>query len=849
MKFYLVEGYHGGVTAMGRWGNKGYSQAPMWEFDHAVPTWLRDHVFRRLDSFPNYIVGLELEAITFEHWEKTNPRLIREIVERVRKGQLEILDGTYTQPYGHILSHEAIVRQFLYGQEVLQRILGTKSLTHYKQEHMFLPNMPGLLLEAGIKYAVLRSHIHHMGCCPAIDREFILWQGPDGESIPAVPNWFMDHYPYSYSEETVEKFEATAKERGIDRMLLSHGLDVCHDQDYIAEYAEQWQKTVDPASAAGHLCHEKFCLAEWPTLGISDATLEKLLQRGYEPISIAEFIDGYRTDGEARTFDADYFHYSFLWGTRGDCVLVAIKSAEASLYAAEVAQSLLSRIGGEGYPDEDQALEWAWKKVLEAQNHDIHVAPGSFSLSTGGFLPRMAEQWCRDAGQEAEGVLRRDTRDLVGHLATPAPQPHVVLFNPLSFHRSDPAEITIELPKGFARGFRLHCDGNEVPFDCLRFGRFSDGTLSRAEVVLAGDVPGFGFQAIAVEPAEDLPEMVRASTREVDTGAIEATVTENGTLAMLKLSADGMEYVSTERFDGNELAADFGGGPVRTGQGAGELTCVRGRYLTQFQARTTLGDKPVVTQLRFYAGCSRIDFETEIDFSFETATAQSGYIFEFDPFGAVRAHFDPAFDGEFFSDLALSVEKSARKITPGVSFGCMTDRQRGLTLINSGNMGYYRDQDGGGRLSLILAAGTESFWYGPYFLSEKIRFRYAVLPHQGDWAAARAPLRAAEFNTPIRAVTVPGNLPDPTRRSLLNISEETVMATALVQRGGRTFLRLWNSSPQEVSATVDCLFPLGDVAVTDIFGGNPRPLPVANGAVTLTFPPFAMRTLLLDKKS
>ena len=846
MKFYLAEGYHGGTTAMGRWGAMAYSQAPMWEFDRAVPDWLREHIFRRLDTFPGYKVGLELEAITFEHWAKTNPRLIEEIVDRVKAGQIEILDGTYTQPYGHVLSHESMARQFLYGQEALQRVLGTRSLTHYKQEHMFVPNMPGLLLAAGIRHAVLRSHIHHMGCCSAIEEEFILWQGPDGESIPTVPNWYADQCPYCFKDDTLRQFEATARTRGVERMLLSYGWDVCHDEDYIAEYAKKWQEGLDPDSPLAHLRHEKFVVGDWPTWGISDHMLQDFLDRGYEPTSLAAFIDSYGTDGKARRFDADYFQYSFLWGTHGDEALAAIRSAEASLYTAEVAQSLGTRLGGQGYPGDGAVLEEAWKKVMEAECHDIHVAPGSFTWGSAGFPARMATQWCQDAKQEADHILQRGVGDLVRQVTQPSPQPHLVLFNPLSGRRNDPAEVTIELPKGFGRGFRLHCDGSEVAYDCLRLGRFADGSVATADVVLAGDVPGFGFQAIAVEPADDVCAPVAASGHEVATEAIEAVVTDNGTLSALRLAGEG-DYVSTEHLQANELTADFGDGPVRSTDGDGRMTCLRGGYLTQFQAHTMLADKPVVKRLRFYGSGSRIDFETEIDFGLDSATERSGFAFDYDPFGAVRVHFDPAFAGEFFSDLPLSVEKSERKIAPGQSFGCVSDGRRGLTLINSGNMGYYRDPPDGSRLSLVLAAGVETFWWGPFFLSGKIVLRYALVPHRGGWIAARAPQRAAQFNTPIRATMLSGHLPDEASRSLLDVSDPAVLATAMVERTGRTFLRLWNSSPEQVPVTITCSFPLGGAAVTDLFGENREPLRVANGAMELVFPPFGMRTLVLDK--
>ena len=56
MRKYFADCYHGGVVMMDRWGEKGLHQAPIWEFGTNVPRWLREHVFRRLDSLPCYPV-------------------------------------------------------------------------------------------------------------------------------------------------------------------------------------------------------------------------------------------------------------------------------------------------------------------------------------------------------------------------------------------------------------------------------------------------------------------------------------------------------------------------------------------------------------------------------------------------------------------------------------------------------------------------------------------------------------------------------------------------------------------------------------------------------------------------
>ena len=144
---------------------------------------------------------------------------------------------------------------------------------------------------------------------------------------------------------------------------------------------------------------------------------------------------------------------------------------------------------------------------------------------------------------------------------------------------------------------------------------------------------------------------------------------------------------------------------------------------------------PVSIRLRFYQNSDRIDFHTKIDFDKDTSTKQSDeaghFYMEWDNVGAVRVHFNPSFPGEFFTDFPLSVERSSRQTIPGQSFGCLTNGDVGMTLINRGNIGYCRTPGKDIGLSLILASGNSAYRYGPYPLSGEIAFDYSLIPHRG----------------------------------------------------------------------------------------------------------------------
>ena len=130
----------------------------------------------------------------------------------------------------------------------------------------------------------------------------------------------------------------------------------------------------------------------------------------------------------------------------------------------------------------------------------------------------------------------------------------------------------------------------------------------------------------------------------------------------------------------------------------------------------------------------------------------------------------------------------------------------------------------------------------------KLRFRYSLFAHQGDWISARAVGCAAEVNTPVRASMIHGDLAVDMKRSLLHISEPAVLATALMQHNGMTFLRLWNSLPEPADVALSCCFPLNDVSLTDIYGQRAQPVKRTKDSFELAFSPFELKTLVLDPK-
>jgi len=101
------------------------------------------------------------------------------------------------------------------------------------------------------------------------------------------------------------------------------------------------------------------------------------------------------------------------------------------------------------------------------------------------------------------------------------------------------------------------------------------------------------------------------------------------------------------------------------------------------------------------------------------------------------------------------------------------------------------------------------------------RFRFALIPHEGDWRTIEAPKRAREFSAPPLFFDQGQPLPPLIRTS------DNLILEALRRDGGDLEVRLveWRGEPG--AAWVECLVPHQSARLTNLLGEEPRPLPPA----------------------
>lgn len=151
-----------------------------------------------LKKDPEAKVNFEWSACELNELAHRFPDVIQGIREAYQRGQLDFVDGAYSQAHMSTFGSESNWRQFQYGLEVFQQLVGEKIVVYASQEDQLAPQIPQILHDFGYKYMVMPAfpwrltitkgpfdllgspgYYLRKGC------EFINASALDGSSVPA----------------------------------------------------------------------------------------------------------------------------------------------------------------------------------------------------------------------------------------------------------------------------------------------------------------------------------------------------------------------------------------------------------------------------------------------------------------------------------------------------------------------------------------------------------------------------------------------------------------------------------------------------------------------------------------
>jgi len=151
-----------------------------------------------LERFPEARVNYDFSATELEDLRAMFPRMAERIKAAVARGQLQMVNGTYSQPHLHTLSLDAAIRQFQYGLKVIKEF-GQEDVSSYIiQEPGFTQQTPQLLKAFGFRYCSKSAFpVYQKTLDNKIELTpedfFCKWRGLDGTEVLTISGLFWYH--------------------------------------------------------------------------------------------------------------------------------------------------------------------------------------------------------------------------------------------------------------------------------------------------------------------------------------------------------------------------------------------------------------------------------------------------------------------------------------------------------------------------------------------------------------------------------------------------------------------------------------------------------------------------------
>ena len=452
-------------------------------YDHGgYILWGTDHFEERLqsaydwlDKYPAFKIGLDNECFAYDIYSQIAPGIISNIQNALKKykNRFAIGSSTYGQPLSMYISEESNVRQLTYAVNTNKKHFHTVPPVFAISEHALHSQIPQLIVQAGYKGAIMRTHFMMYGYNPTYNSPFGWWEGPDGTRIRTVPtyegqgnqfglttfdNWILTRWPDA-TDRSLEDF--AEKFAGIEPLLGSRLDDAGLRCEKLAAHVQQ-----NP---------------------------EK-----YRFILLEEMLDLYdENPKDVYAAAPNDFVTRMPWGYCGNEIWNACRRSETNTVTAEKANALAVLEGG---ADNTALLEESWKQLLIAQHHDVQIC--GLVSDARGFLGKSLES--------SEKVLKESMRCLSGKVSYDAESIYINVFNPNSWTCENTVTARIKIPRYMAKmvkckSFYAVCGDEKIPCDLEILESTSNRNefVRRANIKFRAKAGALTFKSYKIEGVEE----------------------------------------------------------------------------------------------------------------------------------------------------------------------------------------------------------------------------------------------------------------------------------------------------------------------------------------------------------
>ena len=747
-------------------GNSHIDMAWLWPWTETVEV-VRNTFQSVLDlmrEYPDFKFTMS-SARAYEWMQEKYPDLFSQIEQRVKEGRWEIIGGMWVEPDLNMPDGESLVRQILVGKRYFQKNFGVDVKIGWNPDSFgYNWQLPQIYAKSGMGYFVTQKLLwaHEFTTFPY---KLFWWQAPDGSRL-------LTYFPHDYAG-------------GIDAEPLATDLSVWMPSIYASKLTDS-PEMMHLYGVGDH--------GGGPTRVMLDHADQLRAPETVYPKLQFSFARDFFSDMEKKmpsmqvpTWNGElYFQYHRgVFTTQAETKRMIRRSEENVLNAEKFAS--LASLYGKPYPDN---MEQIWKNLLFDHFHDI--MPGS-GIAVN-YLD--AKRNLENVDRAANDITRSSLKEIAAHIDTHSEGVPLVLFNSLSWSRTDVTELEAQLPAPAKQIEVVDSSGKKAEAQLLAM----DADTHRARFLLLADTPSLGYHTYFVRGATSAPpvhSLLKASSDTLENEFIRVKVDpQTGCMTSLFDKRSGTESLAPAETDtggpknsicGNLLQtfvdkpkhwdawnidADFEkqhwdldkADEVRLVE-SGPLRAVI-RVKNHFQNSTFIRD------ITLYAGVPRVDVKMQTEWHEKHILLKVAF--------PVSAHSDQATYEIPFG----SVERPTTRNTPAEQaqfevpaqrWADLSDAKHGLSLLNDSKYGYDAK---GNVLRLSLLRSPE--YPDPHADEGHHEFTYSVYPHGGGWKEALTIRQGYELNyklIPLAVDNHQGTLPP--EHSFLQAKADNVIVTAV----------------------------------------------------------------------
>lgn len=689
-------------------GNSHIDLGWLWPFGQTkhkcMRTWATQ--VRLLNQYPQWTFH-QSSPQAYKWAEQHAPDLFEQIKALIKAGRWEADGATWCEMDTNVTGGESLVRQFLYGKRYFRDTLGVDSRVFWLPDVFgYSAALPQIMRLAEVDgFVTSKISWNQFNRFPY---DTFRWRGIDGTEVPTQyitgpclgHEWMTTYITNMTAYEIKRSWTDYAQRRLLTETLVTFGYG-------------------DGGGGPNEAVLERTLrLATMPPVeGIPRVKLEKtgnLMQRVMQRVDELPVWDGEL-----------YLEYHRGTYTTQAWLKRANRKNEVRLHNAEWLAALAAP---HGYRLDKATLDALWEDLLLIHFHD--VLPGSSVRE----VYEEVEQMENAIAEQADGMAGAAAAVLVGKIDTSACKKPLVLFNTLSWDRSE----AVKLPDGTWR------DNVAVPacgwavIDLAKAGKARGGSPSTGEapaVSKDGRELSNAYWQLRLDEQGRIAELYdRVNDRQVL--APGAVANEWQVFEDRPNDNDAWDidvFYTDHPLPGPELAS------IKVVEPSGARVAVE---LTWHMPKPGTGPRTTITQrIALYASSPRIDFETHVDwhvhhhllkvaFPVDVRATDAAYQIQF---GHIRraTHRNTSWDVGRFEVCAHQ-------------FVDLGEHGYGVSLLNDCKYGH-DVHDNVIRLTCLKSPQSPD----PQADQGEHTFTYALLPHAGTFQQAGTVRAAAELNVPL----------------------------------------------------------------------------------------------------